>query len=249
MAVLQQKPTFLLREIDPSAVIAQYLVGQFTYPTTKLTVNAAPIGELVEPIYGSDPQEGLYTVKDKSNNKLTMASSNQHHYDLYKKNGDKMPVGGRCEVCDREFTTQSLGVVLDVSRITIVDERGVFHTMLETWMDGCMCDMECVLYATRKELAKMAQYRTCTDASERYLHEIYHLMYPQNRDLLTPCNDPKLLISKGGSLTYPQWSNHRHEYQETGHLIAIPAKKEWLRQQYGPTTYLLPKREPMISKP
>ena len=247
MALLQQNPTFLLREIDPTAVIAQYMAGYFTYPTTKLVLNSAPV-ELVEPIYGSDPQEGLYTVKDKSNNKLTMASSNQTHYDLYKKNGDRMPMGGTCEVCRQKFTTQSLGIILQINRIIIVDDQGVFHPKLETWMEGCMDTLECVLHATRKELAKMAQYRTCTEASERHLHELYHIMYPQSRELLVPCNDPKLLDINNGSLTYDQWSNRRHEYQETGHLITIPAKKEWLRQQYGLSSYLLPDREPMISK-
>lgn len=248
MAVLQQNPTFLLREVDPNVVIAQYLSGQFTYPTSKIVINSTPAG-LVEPIYGTDPQEGLYTVKDKSNNRLIMASTNQNHYNLYKSNGEKMPMGGCCEVCKRQFSTQSLGIILKISRLTIVDEHGVFHPKLEVWMEGCMDSFECVLFATRRELAKMAQYRTCTDASERYLHELFYLMHPNQKEVLTPCNDPRLLECNGGSLNYEQWSNHRHEYQDTGHVIAIPAKKEWMRQQYGASTYVMPVREPMVSKP
>jgi len=247
MAV-QQNPTFLLREVDPSVVISQYLSGQFSYPTTKVVVNSVPVG-LVEPVYGTDPQEGLYTVKDKSSNRLVMASTNQNRYNLYKNNGEKMPVGGICEVCGKEFTTQSLGMIMELSRVAIVDQQGVFHTLLEVWMDGCMDSFECALFATRQELSKMSQYRVCADSAERHLHELFQVMHPEQRDTLIPCNDPKLLVNKGGSLTYEQWSNRRHEYRETGHVIAIPAKKEWLRQHYGPSSYLMSSREPMVSKP
>lgn len=247
MAILQHNPTFLLREIDPEAVVAQYLSGRFTYPTSKITIGTTQVN-LIDPTYDSDPQNGIYTVKDKSNNKLVMATTNHSNYDLYRKNGEKMPIGGKCDVCDREFTTQSLGIVLHMSRFSMIDENGVFHPKTEVWMDGCMDSLECVLYATRVELSKMVQYRTCSDASERYVHALYLIMHPNSKSILSPCKDPRLLISKGGSLTYEQWSNDRHEYQETGHLITIPVKREWLRHQYGPSTYVVPDREPMISR-
>jgi len=247
MAVLQQNPTFLLREVDPQAVITQYLAGQFTYPTTKVQIATTSV-ELMEPVYGTDPQAGLYTIKDKSNNRLVMATTNQNHYDLYKSNGERMPLGGCCEICKRTFTTQALGIIMDINTLVMVDEQGVFHPKLQVWMEGCMDTFECVLFATRRELSKMSQYRTCSDAAERHLHKLFCIMYPTQKEALTPCNDPRLLECNGGSLNYEQWCNRYHQYQDTGRVIAIPAKGEWMRQQYGAASHVMPARQPMVYK-
>jgi hypothetical protein len=247
MAMLQQNPTCLLRESDTALVVSQYLAGNFIYPTTKLVLQQTPT-QLLEPVYDTDPRAGIYAIKDKSGNKLTMASTNQQLYELYTKNGETVSAGGKCQICHTEFTTPAMGIVIHLNRLNLVDHTGRFHSKLEAWMDGCMDTMECVLYATRQELAKCVQYRNCNEGAERYLHEVFHAMYPHTKEVLMPCNDPSLLINNGGSLTYEQWNKSGHEYQHTGHLVTIPGKRAWVRLEYGTNTMVLPARDPMISK-
>jgi hypothetical protein len=68
----------------------------------------------------------------------------------------------------------------------------------------------------------------------KYMHKI---MYPEAVPLMT-CNDPLLLKSNGGSLSYEEWSDRKTVYVKMDRLSIYPAKGQYMLQNVSNTNNL-----------
>ena len=56
-------------------------------------------------------------------------------------------------------------------------------------------------------------------------------MYP-TAAILRPAQDPRLLRLNRGSLTKEEWQDQRHIYIRTDRILMIPAKVEYIQQNF-----------------
>jgi hypothetical protein len=111
-----------------------------------------------------------------------------------------------------------------------------YRIMYVFWVEERFCSFECALGYIRLILARPADFRDPTlKESERLLKVLFSLTYPENATPLRPAQDPRLLQSNGGSLTKEQWQDARHVYIRTDRVLLIPAKVEYLQQNFSTT--------------
>lgn len=229
-------PTFLLKGIDPNKLLTDYKAGVFaTLALDKSKITISTASKVIAPQYGSSNKDPIYCVKDKNNCNIIIATTNHSDYEVYTKNGGTLPTGGRCEYCHDEFTGTAVGYPLNFKETTVlVNENGVTRQRLlyTFWVEGKFCSFECALGYINNILGRPADFRDFSHRdSERWLRLLHRLTYPNAKQLKAAPN-PRLLKSNGGSLTKEEWQYPQHSYSRTDRVLIIPAKVEYVRNDF-----------------
>lgn len=232
-------PSFLLKGIDPNVLLARYQAGAFTKiqkKKSKIKINANV--SILAPIYGSTNQSPIFCVKDRNNCNIVVVTTGHADYEIFTKSGGILSTGGRCDHCKDDFDSIAIGYPIGYQENSILlnsdpdPQNGRYRVIHTFWVEGKFCSFECALGYVRLILSKPADYRDTTIRdSERLLKFLYKLMHPKG-GILRPAQDPRLLKSNGGSLTKEQWIDNRHIYIRTDRILMIPAKVEYVQQNF-----------------
>lgn len=236
----KQIPRFLLKGVDVNAVIFQYFAGEFVErknPTEKITVTEN--FPLLAPAYGNDNTAPIFSVPDRNNARVIIATSGHSEFDVFMKTGGQLPVGGRCRFCQDEFTTAAVGYPLAYNEENILvsapNERPRYRIHYVFWVESRFCSFECALGYVMMLLSRPAIYRdTSLRDSASMLRMLYKLTYP-TAGPLRPAQNPDLL----NAMTREEWNDRRHVFVRTDRVVIIPAKAEYMCQKFlDPTTYV-----------
>lgn len=246
-------PTFLLKGIEINKLIADYQSGVFSRPissdksSSKKKIVISQNTAILAPRYGSSNKDPIFTIKDKHNSSVIFATTGHADYEIFTRSGGKLPIGGRCKRCQKDFDTVAMGYPVGYQELIVLTDDTIAHYRIiyVFWVEGKFCSFECTLGYIRMVLAQPADYRdpTLLD-SERLLKNLFSLMYPA-AGLLRPAQDPDLLHSNGGSLSKEQWSDERHIYIRTDRILMIPAKVEYLQQNFINPIHTIDYHEPL----
>lgn len=225
-AVISITPVFTLRRIDPREIYEKYLRGGFsemTIPKEKIQVNSVPA--TVEPSLGSSPNTGLYSFRLKNNTLQVIATSNSVPFTFYMENGDKLPTGGTCGYCGREFQSEALGIPTQMREI-----YSPAGPELHCYMDDCCyCSFECVFAGWKSFHRGHARYHDPLYMdSEQILRYIYSLAYP-NGGILRAAPDRRLSTRFNGPLNDEAFHSKKHTYCRLPNVIMAPVKVQYQR--------------------
>lgn len=230
-------PTFLLRGLDPNKILSDYQSGYFSRPiSAKTKITISQNATILAPTYGSTNQSPIFSIKDRNNSSVVIATTGHSNFEVFTSNGGKLPVGGKCGCCSEDFTHVSVGYPIAYQETTVLmnddpdPKKAHYRVIYSFYVEDSFCDFECALYYVRKFVSRPADQRDTTlRDSERLLKLLYKLMYPTAPPLRSAQN-PRLLISHGGSLTREQWKDVRHIYIATDRILMIPTKREFIQQ-------------------
>lgn len=232
-------PTFILKGVDPVVLLSDYQSGFFTRPhTVKARFSVESNDPILAPSYGETNKDPIFTFKDRNNCSVIFATTEHETFKVFTSTGGQLPEGGRCDYCKEDFTHTAIGYPIDAQEQTILTNdsndvtKAVYRVYYVFWTEGEFCDFECMLGYIRNILSRPAEYRDTTlRDSERMAKKLYYLTYP-NAPPLRPASDPRLLKSRRGSLTREQWKNQSHIYVRTDRVLMIPAKVEYIQQNF-----------------
>lgn len=232
-------PTFLLRRVDPSRVLANYRAGKYTsFTLPRSRVKISGIVPIVAPSYGNSSLSGIYTFRDRSNCPIVVATSNHKPFEVFMASGGELPSNGRCDYCKQDFdhTPQGIPIAMaekffQVKRDDLPDGEDPYSTVrvYVFWVEGEYCCFEHALGDLHRFQAVTTSSRDVNYAdSESWIRLLYHICHPDGDPLLIP-PDPRLLAANNGPLSQNEYSSRRHYYQRTASVVQIPAKVEYLR--------------------
>jgi hypothetical protein len=232
-------PTFLLKGLDPNKLLADYQSGFFSRkPVTKSKIKIAQNTAILAPIYGATNHSPIFCVKDRNNCSIVIATTGHSDFEVFTRTGGSLSTGGRCDFCKEDFPHTSLGYPVGYQELTVLtnddpDPRNAHYRILYTfWVEGEFCSFECALGYVRLILARPSDYRDTTIRdSEKMLKFLYKLTFP-TAGPLRPAQDPRLLRANRGSLTKEEWKDSRHVYVRTDRILMIPAKIEYVQQNF-----------------
>lgn len=208
------QPTFLLKGINPSLLDEDYNEEKLAkiIPEKKKIVPIA-----LSTNRGKTFRDAIYTFHNKDNILQTIATTNVKNFTFLDQKGE-LRKGGKCNACQQEFTHESLGVPV---RLTREGDKILVYTVYTT------CSFGCTLRLTRA-IQRLRNNNCNFKYSEQYLYFIYRRMYPDG-PALKESPDPLLLELNGGSLKPEEYSDHRYKYIYLPNLIFYPAKEQYLR--------------------
>lgn len=230
-------PTFLLKGVDVKKIFDDYHSGYYSHPTgPKAKIALAQNAVVLAPTYGTSNHDPIFCVKDRNNCDVVVATSGHEGFKVFTTSGGDLPAGGRCDYCKQDFEHTAVGYPVGYQELTVLTspdetvENGVYRVLYVFWVTGRFCTFECALghVNTYTEKSKKPMLKD----SGGMLKMLYHLTYP-NSGALRPAQDPSLLISNGGSMSKSEWENPRHIYNRTDRVLMIPAKIEYLRQNFA----------------
>lgn len=205
----QPKCLIFLPSIDPKEVFDLLNKGFFDRSVenieNKAKIPLTNAESKVNKTYSSDPNELIYT----DNNLIiaTIGNKNQNP---------------RCDFCKCDFDTQVFGVPKQYSRESFLDEDNINHLRHFFLISGEFCSLECV-YA----------YMNKNSLKTELLLILHKLMFPDK--VLIPSNDPRLLLTNAGSLTFEEWKSKKYVYHTTGSdrsfVHFINAREERIRSE------------------
>ncbi len=198
------QPTFLLK-INPTSLYTKYKSGFFNRPIQNKT--------LIKIVQAN---VRLSTLSQEINHKVIV--SGEKNVEIFTKNGNKMPQGGRCHGCYKDFTHAQVGYPLAYECKHVIDEN-CYQSVHVFWVEGCFHSYGCCLRYLRK-INKSVKDNLMID-TEIMLKFMYHLEYNTDEPLKED-NDPLLLIDNGGCLT--QEKKKKNTYTRTNNIIKIPAQ-------------------------
>jgi hypothetical protein len=240
--VINIQPTFLLRSIRPSEVVEKYNKGYFknlTWDNLIATIKPSPSKSQSSPnalvrdhtqltTYGHNQESPIYSYKNSSNCQQVMVTTNHESYSYFNKTGGSLLIGGECIYCSRRYETEGLGIPvrMDIGYTLVTrDNVSNYEKQLIYYSVDCKhCSFQCAL-------ARLQQNNHLTSTaknpvyfnSEQLLRSLYRSMYPDGPRLIK-ADDPILLKSKGGSLSYDEYSNPLYSYIWTPGIIISPIK-------------------------
>lgn len=228
-------PTFLLKGVDPNKLFNDYQAGFFSrVPRNKSRIEISQNTAILAPKYGTTNHDPIFCVKDRNNCSVIVATTGHEDFSVFTTSGGTLPVGGRCMHCLEDFTTVAVGIPVGYREVTVLTNaetniKNAHYRILYTfWVERRFCSFECALSFIQTMLARPAAYRDTTIRdSERMLKLMYRLMHP-NAGPLRPAQDPALL----GALSKEQWKDPRHVYVRTDRILMIPAKVEYIQQNF-----------------
>lgn len=231
---VKTKYTFLLKGIDPREILKEYKSGLFlNIPNNIKKFPLAANNKLIAPIYGTSESDPIYSVKDKNNNSVIMATTGYENYELFMiNNGEHPSMGGRCDFCKQDFIHQQIGYPVSQQEYTLLINNPNPHYKVHYifWCYGELCSLNCCLAEIRRAQCRPSDFReNLSKNSEAMLHKLHKLMYP-NSGLLRPAQDPKLLKLNKGSLTKEEWEDPKFIYKQTDRVIMLPIKIEYLQK-------------------
>jgi len=225
-------PTFLLKGLDPNKLFLDYQAGLFSRtPLLKSKITIAQNTTILAPKYGVSNKAPVFCIKDRNNCSIVIATSNHSDFQVFTETGGQLPTGGRCRHCLEDFSGIAVGYPVGYQEITVLtntDNDPRYRVLYSFWVEGKFCTFECALGYIQMVLARPADYRDTTIRdSERMLKIMYKLTYP-TAGPLRPAQDPSLL----GALTKEEWSDRRHIYIRSDRILMIPAKVEYIQQNF-----------------
>jgi len=231
---VQNKHTFLLKGIDPSKLLNDYKNGKFLIiPENIKKFPLAQNNKLIAAVYGTSDKDPIFSIKDRNNNSVVIATTGHENYELFMANNGEHPnIGGRCDFCKRDFDTQNIGYPIAHEEYTLlvnhIEPYYKIHYVF--WMYGETCSLECSLSEIRKSQCRHSEYKeNSTKNSEYMLHKLFKLMYP-NLGILRPTQEPRLLKINKGCLTKEEWENPKFLYKPTDRILLLPIKMEYLQK-------------------
>jgi len=203
-------PTFLLRSVDPVAVLEAYQRGEYKNvtqpPSSKVSMSN---GISLAPSYGSNPESEIYTYRNKSNNQIVVVTTNHQAYTAHI-NGE-VYVPRRCLWC-RGPIEEPIGIPV---RLTI-DTEGVYHFLVDR---PYYCSFECCFAEICLNNSRCIRDPLYYD-SEQMLRLWFRRAVGDTELIAAP--DWWLLDENGGPLSRKDWSSHR--YTRMSGIITAPIK-------------------------
>ena len=232
---VQTKYTFLLKGIDPNKLLSDYKSGKFSVVSENVKkFPLAPNNKLIAPVYGTSDSDPVFSIKDKNNNSIVIATAGHDNYELFMANNGEPPcIGGRCDFCKRDFDTQNIGYPVAHEEYTLLvnDDEPHYKIHYVFWMHTETCSLECGLSEIRKHQCRRSEHKdNLSKNSESMIHKLFKLMYPGS-GVLRPAQDPKLLKINKGSLTKEEWENPKFLYKQTDRILMLPIKLEYLQKE------------------
>ncbi len=220
-------PTFLLKGIDPIELSKLYDSGEFVKASHKSNIKISQNINILAPKYGLNNTDSMYCIKDKNNCNIVIATCNHASFETFTKSGGLLEEGGRCMRCTRDIKGIPVAYPIAYKESTVLTD-GVYKVLYTFWTEGRFCDFECTLSYVQAILYKPAIYRDTTIRdSEKMLKFLYKLTYPDSGPL-RPAPDPILM----DTLTDDEWKNESHVYIRTDRILLIPAKVEYVQQNF-----------------
>ena len=239
------EPTFLLRGVQVSKVVSDYLAGKYDeieIPKTK--VNSSVRGVIADYSIGTDARSEIYEFTDRSGRRQRIITVNHDNYDKVKpklnnhsyldtlasdpdKIGD-LPPGGICLWCRRNFKFNPVGMPV---KIEYIEELGktIYHTI------GTYCCYECCYSDLKYKTRCPFTYRDHRYMdSESMLRRMFELTHPG--ELLLEQNDWMLGQWNGGPLSEEDFFSKSHVYRKDLNMVLLPAKYEYSLQSVSRTT-------------
>jgi hypothetical protein len=205
------QPTFLLKNVNPTALFKKYKSGYFNRPVKNKTLI-----DIVK------PQLKVSTLNKNTEINTKIVTSGEKSVELFLKNGRKMPMGGRCQGCTRDFTHEQIGYPLAYECQYLIDENDKYKPVHIFWVEGCFHSYGCCLIYIRRINNGILKDNLMVDA-EIMLKLMYHLIYNIDHPLKED-NDPLLLDTNGGSLTVEEFEDNSVSYNRSNTVIKIPAQ-------------------------
>jgi hypothetical protein len=237
-------PTFLLKGLDVQKVFADYNSGSYSQPRgAKAKITLAQNSTVLAPTYGNSNHDPIFSLKDRNNCNVVVATSGHENFKVFTTTGGDLVKGGRCDHCKKDFEHTAVGYPLGYQERTVLTspddslDSGVYRVLYVFWVTGTFCTFECALgyvnvYTERSKTPMLKD-------SAGMLRLLYRLTYP-DAGPLRPAQDPALLIVNRGSMTQEEWENPRHIYNRTDRVLMIPAKVEYLRQNFAHPAVAIP---------
>lgn len=228
-------PTFLLKGVDPNKLYADYKAGFFSrQPAPKSKIKIAQNTVILAPTYGTTNRDPIFSIKDKNNCSLVVATTGHTDFEVFTRTGGTLQPGGRCRLCMEDIQGIGVGCPVGYQESTVLTnddpnpKNARYRVLYTFWVEKKFCTFEHALGYLRPMLSCPSDYRDTTIRdSERMLKLLYKLTYP-NAGPLRPAQDPDLR----GSLTNEEWEDQRHVYIRTDRVLMIPAKVEYLQQNF-----------------
>lgn len=205
-------PTFLLRAVDPNAVLEAYLEGayqQVTEPPGKVLA-AKEIS--LAPSYGQSQKSEIYTYRNKSNNQTVVVTTNHDAYEAVIDGKVYRP--SRCLWCRGPIEEEPIGIPV---KMTI--SEGIYYFHLDR---PHYCSFECCfaeLCLDNKRCVREPLYCDSEQMLRLFFREVV------GEEQLTAAPDWWLLEDNGGPLSRQDWK--AHHYVRTPSIITLPIKTEY----------------------
>lgn len=236
-------PTFLLKGVDPNKLLADYQAGYFSRPIKKKAkITIAQNSVILAPSYATSRNAPVFCIKDRNNCSVIVATTGHADVEVFNSSGGNLPEGGRCEFCMSDFTHVITQYPIAYQEMAILETKDnedtptdklKYRIMYIFWGEGCFCSFECALGYVRRCLAKESNFRDSSyHDCDRMLNNLYKLTHPKAGHL-RPAQEPRLLKANKGSLTKEEWENNRHFYVKTNRVLLIPAKVEYIQQNFN----------------
>lgn len=223
-------PTFLLKGVDPQQLLLDYQNGVFSRkPIKKSKIKIAQNSIALAPKYGTSNYDPIFSIKDKNNSSVIIATTGHSDFEVFTRTGGTLPTGGRCDFCKEDFKTTAIGYPIAYQETTVLTNDNRYRVLYVFWTDRKFCCFECTLAFVKVTLRLPSDYRDTTlRDTETMLRMLYKLTYPDS-EILRAAQDPGLL----GSLSKTEWENPKHIYVRTDRVLMIPAKVEYIQQDFS----------------
>lgn len=217
-------PTFLLKGISHTEILKKYKKGLFNEQIKNIIQGES---SYIGNIYNNNDENGIFTIKDKNNESLTIATTGYKNYVVYNTSGGNLAVGGICEHCREKYTCTSVGYPVAYKEITVLSQKegkDVNIILYCFWVEGDFCSFECCAGYLQCGISMYGK-DFCPSESTRYLRLWYKLAYP-NEGELRALPHYRLLEKNGGSVSTDDWK--KHKYQKTVRVSICPIRTEYI---------------------
>lgn len=217
----------MLRRVDPIGILNNYLKD--TYSTLTIPENKIAITSYVKmgKSLGTDPEEEVYRLKDKTVTGKTVVTTNHTNYKWAKDKTDNkagIRPQQRCWHCKRIIVGEAVGIPLEL-------ETDLYTTSQRFYTDGCYCNFSCAYSDLKRQLRVSKVYKDplYVDA-EALLYSLYYKIYPDKMGTrIKEAPDWRLLNENGGPLTSTQFDDKTFIYKQVPTLVTIPCKRQYVK--------------------
>lgn len=208
-------PTFLLKGVNPGAVLKNYLSGFYSDYQIKSKVKVQSNAVRILDIQKESTLSSLFAIRDQ-NSSLRVFSVPSVEMIKGKK-------GGRCDNCHLDFFHDAFGIPVRHDELIVSGERIMVFSI-----DGVLCDFECCYAVLKNEMSKCYRYQDLLwSRSEQLLKFLFWLLYP--KDTLVAAQDWRLLKVNNGYMEPEEYKATSHRFYRTGGLIVEHARAVYER--------------------
>lgn len=201
------QPSFLLKNINPNVLNKKYKQGYFNRPLPVKTFLPIVHLKLLDNKNLTKPANHFKSIQ----------LSGQHFVELYNNNS---VVNTRCDGCKCDVSGELIGYPIAYEEQQKLLDDNTFKLTHLFWIEGCFHSYECCLNYITTFNDYFNKFNLEFDVKVMFKY-MYNLIFNNN---ILPGNDPKLLISNGGSMTVEEWLDPNGRYQRSNEVIKIPAQ-------------------------